>query len=281
MLSQSLKAQLDASNTEMEEQKVAKAESEQTQATAQGNLDVTIRELTSGKETLKNTRASCIQAAADHEASVQGRNEELKTLAQAVKIIQGTMGKAGDKSYGMASFVQVSMSESSENKLKQVVEAVRDLAAEQHSHSLVRFTSRLDAAAKLAGKNGADPFVKVKDLLKGMIQKLEEENAAQAAEKAYCDKELSKTTKEQGDLVDEADALKSKIDQAQATSLELQRETKEIMAELAVLGKLQKKLDDTRAIEKQAYTEVKADMEKGLEGVRCDPDVKRLLCCEG
>merc|ERR1719161_493321 len=43
----------------------------------------------------------------------------------------------------------------------------------------------------------ADPFGKVKDMLYGMIEKLEKEQAAEQEHKAWCDKEMAKTTKEE------------------------------------------------------------------------------------
>jgi DNA repair exonuclease SbcCD ATPase subunit len=49
---------------------------------------------------------------------------------------------------------------------------------------------------QVSDKVMADPFGKVKDMLYGMIEKLEKEQAAESEHKAWCDKEMSKTTKQ-------------------------------------------------------------------------------------
>jgi uncharacterized coiled-coil DUF342 family protein len=271
MISQSLKAQLAASKTEFDDEKSSKASAEQEIATAEGELDVTNRELTNAQESLKSTRAGCIQHAADHQASIASRKEELKVLAKAKQTLINAMGPAADRTYSflqVAAKVSSSDSASAADGCRRVMEAVRALALRHQSNSLEQLASRIGAAAKLETSKGGDPFKKVKGMLTDMIAKLQDEMAKEAQEKEYCDNEMAKTNAAFEELTDRSDMLKSKIDQATSASLKLQTEVRDISASLAELAKLQKMLDDTRTEEHKGYVTAKADLEQGLDGVQ-------------
>merc|ERR1719399_303676 len=77
----------------------------------------------------------------------------------------------------------------------EALELIRDLAKEQGSEDLMQLSHRILAVYKLSslGGDGVDPFVKVKQLVMNLIDKLQKEAYAEAKEKKYCDQELRHT----------------------------------------------------------------------------------------
>merc|ERR1719145_296561 len=145
---------------------------------------------------------------------------------------------------------------------------VKRLAQQHHSVALAQLASRIAAVMRLGTAGGDDPFAKVKGLISDMIAKLEAEAGAEAAEKAYCDEQIAKTSEKKNDLESDIAKLTAKIDVANAKSADLKKQVKELQAELAALAKLQAEMDKTRQEEHAAFVQAKADLELGLEGVR-------------
>merc|ERR1719401_1979250 len=125
------------------------------------------------------------------------------------------------------------------------------------------------ASAIRAGEStGEDPFAKIKGLISDMIEKLEEEGAADAEHKAYCDKELSENEEKEADKIAEIEKLTTKIDAWTARSAQLKDEVAQLESALASLAKSQATMDKIREDEKEVYTKSRAEMELGLEGVQ-------------
>merc|ERR1719313_2740308 len=150
----------------------------------------------------------------------------------------------------------------------EVVVLVKRLAKSQKSPALAQLASRIAAVMQYGAAAGEDPFVKVKELITGLISKLEAEATAAASEKSYCDEQMSKTEAKKAEISEDVDKLTTKIDQSTAKSTSLKEEVKTLEAELAALAKSQATLDEVRATAHAAYTEAKAELEEGLTGVR-------------
>merc|ERR1719189_1197675 len=203
--------------------------------------------------------------AADHQATVQARNEELKAIATARKILEETTGGAEGQTYAL---LQLSRLQSHADLAGlEVVQLVKQLARKQHSAALSQLASRMSAAIRF-GAVGGDPFAKVKGLVENMIAKLEKEAEEEATEKAYCDEELMKTEMKRGELMDDVAKLSAKIDHASSKSVALSEDIKQLEAELAALMKSQSEMDKIRQEENSDYVTAKADLELGLNGVR-------------
>jgi predicted nucleic acid-binding Zn-ribbon protein len=207
--------------------------------------------------------------AADHEATVAARNEELKVIATAEKILKDSTSGAVDQTY---SFLQVAASSQMKTRAdlanSEVITLVKKLARDHHSAALAQLASRLAVVIRYGAKDGADPFAKVKGLISDMIVKLEKEAEAEATEKAYCDEQMAKTEAKKADLEATIEKLTNKIDRAAARSASLKEEVVELESELRNLAKTQAEMDKIRSEENANFNVAKAELTQGLTGVR-------------
>eukprot|EP00419_Tripos_fusus_P023823 CAMPEP_0172706318 /NCGR_PEP_ID=MMETSP1074-20121228/45915_1 /TAXON_ID=2916 /ORGANISM="Ceratium fusus, Strain PA161109" /LENGTH=705 /DNA_ID=CAMNT_0013528867 /DNA_START=58 /DNA_END=2175 /DNA_ORIENTATION=- len=272
MMKQSLKDQMSADTKDMEDEKAGKAEAEEGKATAAGELKSVTKMLANTKDELEKASQTCMQVAADHEGSVKARQEELKAITSAMKILQETSGGAASKTYSFlqrtTSTARLGMQAHSDLAGSEVIRLVKQLARRHHSAALAQLASRMIAAIRFGRANGANPFGKVIGMIKSMIEKLEKEGKQEASEKAYCDDEMAKTEAKKGELKDDVSKLTAKIDQGTAKSASLMEDIRELEAELAKIAKSQSEMDKIRQTEHSAFVEGKQQLELGLRGVR-------------
>merc|ERR1712151_7433 len=186
------------------------------------------------------------------EAETRSRGEELKAMAEAKKVIR--------EATGAASFVQLAATSGSD---QQAVRMVRDLARKENSAALAQLASRVSSVAHLHG-----PFDKIKGLISDMIEKLESEAAADAAHKAYCDKELSETNTKKSEKTNEIKKLTTRIDRMTAQSSQLKEEVAALQGALVKLAKSQAEMDRLRREENAAFSASKAELDKALTGIK-------------
>jgi len=270
MLEQSLTDANTNDNKDMADEKAAKEAAEEEKAADTKDLEMTVKALADANSVLESIKNDCMQVAADHEATVAGRNAELKAIADAKKILEDTTSGAVTQSYSFAqlSSRRAQMRTSVDLKKAEVITAVQQLARQYHSSALAQLASRMQAVVRLGAAAGEDPFVKVKGLITDLIAKLEAEASAAAEEKAYCDDQMAKTEEKKSELEEDISTLTAKIDKAVATSTSLKADVKELQGELAALAKLQAEMDKIRREENAAYTKAKAELTLGLRGVR-------------
>jgi len=270
MLKQSLEDQIGADTKSMEGEKAKKSAAEEEKATAEGDLAITNKDLAAATAELSQLSANCMTTAADHEASVAARAEELAVIAKAKKILEETSKGAVQQSYD---FLQTKMLTSSDLHKQEFVHLVKDLAKKEHSAALAQLASRISAVVKYGG--GADVFAKIKGMVADMIAKLEKEAEEDATEKAYCDEEMSKTEAKKAELEEDLAKLVAKLDQDAANSARLKAEVKETQAMLAALAKEQAEMDSIRSEEHANYLQASEDLKLGLGGVQKALDVLR------
>uniref|UniRef100_A0A7S1PNG7 Uncharacterized protein n=1 Tax=Alexandrium catenella TaxID=2925 RepID=A0A7S1PNG7_ALECA len=271
MLKQSLEDQKAADTKDFQEQKLAKSAADESQATAQGDLATTVKDLADSKSALDMANSNCMQTAADHEATVKAREEELKVIAEAKEVLSKSTSGAVSQTYSLLaveSHTVSSLRTRADLANAEVINLVKKLAKEQHSAALAQLASRISAVMRFGAGAGEDPFAKVKGLVQDLIAKLQAEAGSEATEKAYCDEQLAKTEEKKGELGFDISKLTAKIDQAAAKSASLKGEVKQLQEELAILAKEQADMDAVRREAHAAFVQAKADLEQGLTGVR-------------
>merc|ERR1719361_327832 len=235
MLKQSLEDQIAADTKSLNDEKAAKSAAEEAKATAEGDLAQTVKDLADAEAALADTQSSKEQITADHEATVKGRTEELAAIGQAKKVlVESTSGAVG-QAYSM---LQVQRSQTGSRMQTradlagaEIVNIVKRLAQKHHSTALEQLASRIATTLRMGATAGEDPFAKVKDLINGLITKLEAEAGSEATEKAYCDEQIKKTEEKKSELDDDISKLTAKIDVAVAKSAGLKEDVKELQAE--------------------------------------------------
>merc|ERR1719428_1240001 len=267
---------------EIDKTKKQIAACEETKATAEGDLEVTNKALAEDIKQLAETHQECMTKATDFEAETASRGEELKVLAQAKKIIIESTGGATAQTY---SFLQLTATSRMRTRADlanmEAVKFVKKLSETMHSAALAQLANRMAAAARMGAAGGEDPFAKVKGLISEMIERLLKEAAEDAAHKAYCDKEMAETKAKKEELTDEITALTTKIDKMSAQSAQLKEEVAVLSKELADLEKSQAEMDKLREEENTEYNKNKAEMEKGLEGIKLALKVLREYYAKG
>merc|ERR1719327_72867 len=273
MLKQSLEDEISVDSKDLSESKAALAGANEIKATSEGDLAVTQKDLADASKVLGSMHQDCMTKATDHEASVKGRAEELKALAEAKKIISSMTEGATAQTY---SFIQMSSVRNSKSSIQtrmdlanfEVVNLLKRLAKEQHSAALSQLASKVGTMMRFGASNGEDPFVKVKEMISTMIERLIKEGEEEASHKAYCDTEMGKTKKKRAELEHDVETLTAKIDKAKATSAKLKEEVAQLNKELADIASSQAEIEKIYQEEKAAFAQTKADLEEGLDGVR-------------
>merc|ERR1719272_299768 len=100
-MKQSLEDQAAADNKDLSEQKSAKASAQEGKATAEGDLATAVKDLKNSEQALATTNTDCMTTAADHEATVAARTEELKVIATAEKILKESTSGAVGQTYSL------------------------------------------------------------------------------------------------------------------------------------------------------------------------------------
>jgi cell division protein FtsL len=265
VLAQNLKDEIKNGNTDLAQAKKDLATSGSLKAEAEGDLSATSADLASDEDTKAELHADCMEKAETFEAEQKSRGEELKALAEAKKVLQDTTSGAESQTY---SFVQLGASTGVDQARLQALRFVQGLAQKQNSKSLAQLAMQMASVIRVTDSSGEDPFAKIKGLIADMISKLEDEAAADADHKAYCDKELKENEEKEADKIAEIEKLTAKIDEWTARSSQLKAEVAELQSALAALAKSQATMDKIREDEKALYDANRPELEKGLEGVK-------------
>merc|ERR1719203_375359 len=252
----------------MEKAKKGLAESQEKKAAAEGDLDVTSKDLAEDIQTKSTLHHDCMTSAEEFELATKSRGEELKALATAKKVIKEATGGSASQTYdfNQVSFLQLS---SGVDLAKfEAVRFIRDLAQNSASPALAQLASRVSSAMRLGAAAGEDPFAKVKGLITDMIATLESDAEADASHKAYCDKEISEATAKKDDLTATSDKLSTKIAQDKAASAKLKEQVATLQQELASMAKAKAEAGKLRTEEKATYEKNSAEMKMGIEGLK-------------
>merc|ERR1719421_1237659 len=99
-------------------------------------------------------------------------------------------------------------------------------------------------AIRHAKAGSSDPFAKVKELIKNMIETLQGDAQADASHKAYCDKELGENGEKKAEKTAKVEKLSTQIDSMSSKSAQLKEQVAKLQKELADLARSQGEMEE-------------------------------------
>merc|ERR1719407_220023 len=185
MLIQDLTAQIETATEDREAKAQEKASKLQKAAEEKGDLSDTTATRDSDSEYLEKLVATCSMKSSDFENRQQLRTDELAAIDKAIEILSSG-AVSGNSEKHLPGFVQKSVSfmqlsaRAQNPAQRRVAKFLKEKGESINSRVLSALSVRVDA----------DPFEKVKKMIKDLIVRLMEEANEEAEHKGWCDTEL-------------------------------------------------------------------------------------------
>jgi len=236
MLKTDLGNQLAAANQARTENAEAKSKALQGAADAKGALQDAVTTRDDDEKYAADLTATCEQKSTDFANRQALRADEITAIQKATEVLAGgAVSGASEKHLPQllqkksTSFAQLRSDSQNPNQQKVAAYLTRR-GKELNSRVLSVFAVRV----------AADPFKKVKKLVKDLIVKLMEEANSEVEQKGYCDKELASNSQTRKEKTEAVVMLTAQIDELTAT-------IKALSGEIADLAKSISELDAATA----------------------------------
>ena len=247
MLIQDLTAEIEQATQDSTEKTETKASKLEAKAKAESDLEDTSAAKAADEKYLADLTATCEQKSSDFEARQQLRSEELEAIAKAIEIVSsGAVSGSADKHLPAlvqrSSLAQLRRSETSAHAMMQsrVAAMLRQRAEKLGSRLL----------AKIADATEADPFKKVKKMIKDLIVRLMEEANEEAEHKGWCDTELSTNEQTRKEKTEAVETLHAETDQLQSSIAKLTEDISELSQSVSELDSAMAEATKLRQAEK-------------------------------
>merc|ERR1719392_442882 len=263
MLMQDLNAQVSQAKTDRDEKAEFKAETLQSKADAQGDLEDTTTTRDEDEKYLADLTATCEQKAADFESRQQLRAEEIEAIEKAIEIISSA-AVSGNAEKHLPTLVQLKGAALSQLRAdgrsptqQRVAQYLQDRSRELNSRVL----------SALAVRVADDPFKKVKKMIKDLIVRLMEEANEEAEHKGWCDTELSTNEQTRKEKTEAVETLHAEIDELEASIAKLTEDITELTKAVAELDAAMAEATEIRQNEKATNTATIKDAQEAQTAV--------------
>merc|ERR1719407_236288 len=261
---QDLTDQVERAEKQRERKAQRKAQREEDAASAKGELKETTAARDEDQKYLDDLVAGCTQKSADFESRQKLRAGELEAIDKAIEIISSSaVSGAADKH--LPSLAQTSFALRASSTAKVSAEN-QNRAAEYLAQQATLLKSKM--LSMLAGRASADPFGKVKKMIKDMIVRLMEEANEETEHKGWCDSELGANKVARDSKTEDVNQLTAQADQLTADIAKLTQEIADTTAAIAELDAAVKEATATREAEHAKNTETIADAKQAQEAVK-------------
>jgi len=255
MLSQALRAAIDGAASQRTEKAEAKAKNLQRAADAKGQLTDTTGTRDADTKYVDDLIVTCEKKSGDFANRQQLREDEIIAVQKAIEILSSG-AVAGNSEKNLPQFLQVhAQSGSSLAQLRADPQnAAQMKVAAYLKAQAVSINSRVLSA--LATRVSADPFKKVKKMIKDLIVKLMEEAQSETEQKGWCDKEMATNKHTRQDKTEAVEMLHADIDELGASVSSLTDQIADLTKSLAELDEAVAKATNQRFEERAKNKQV-------------------------
>jgi len=266
MLMQDLESSTAQAKQDREEKAELKAKALQAKADAEGDLTDTTTTRDADQQYLTDLVATCEQKATDFESRQTLREEEMVAIQKAIDIISGDAVSGNAEKHLAATDAEKAAYGSALSVLRA---ATGSESQEQAARYLRQQAGRIGSRvlSTLAARVEADPFKKVKKMIKDLIVRLMEEANEEAEHKGWCDTELSTNEQTRKTKTQAVETLHAEIDQLQTSTAKLTEEIAEHAKAVAELQKAMAEATELRKKEKETNEETIADAQEAQTAV--------------
>jgi len=264
MLAQKLTGLIADGKHAIETKTVKKAENLEFAEGAKGDLEVTTAAKTEDEKILGDTKAECYSKSDEYETEQVSRHDEITALEKAIEIMSSP-AVSGNAEKHLPQLTQVSLVQVSSREFLGAGNDGREAAVRFLNQKAKLLGSRY--LSLIAARAAADPFKKVKKMIKDMIVKLMEEANAEAEQKGFCDAEMA-TNKQTRDILGaKVDELNAGIEEKTALISQLTTAIGDLSNAIADIKQQQADASALRQEEKTKNLAVIADAQEGLKAV--------------
>jgi hypothetical protein len=271
MMTQDLNNNIEQGTAARTEKQKLKASKLQAKADSEGSLLDTTTTRDDDSKYLQDLVATCEQKAADFADRQKLRAEELVAIGKAIEIISGEAVSGASEKH-LPQLLQQKQTALAQLRADNTSPAQQRVAAYLRTQSKV-INSRLLAA--LAVRVDADPFKKIKKMIKDLITKLLEEANEEATHKGWCDVELGTNKQTRTEKTELVVTLTAEIDELTSSVAKLSEEITELTQAVGELDAAVAKATNIRMEEKAKNTETISDSQTAGEAVAKALDVLR------
>merc|ERR1719482_1217742 len=267
MVMQDLQDSIEAAKKVMGRATVTKAERETAAAEAKGELADTTKDRDYDQEYLDLMNAQCTQKSEDFANRQQLRGEEIEAIGKAIEIL-GSGAVSGNADKYLPGFVQKKVSTAFPQLRAGAGSAMRPVQKNVAAFLQGRAAALNSRVLSLvASKVSADPFEKVKKMIKDLIVRLMEEAGEEAEHKGWCDTELASNKQTRETKSAEVETLTSQKDKLTADIAKLGEEIAELTQAIADIDKAVAEATEERAAEKEKNEETIKDAKEAQTAV--------------
>jgi len=263
MLKSDLESDIENNEAAKNEKTETKATKEENKAKDESDLEDTTKTRDDDQKYLDDLITTCEEKTAEFNSRQTLRAEEIVAIEKAIEIIGGeAVAGAADKHLPGA--------------LTQTATALAQLRSNEHSPTQKRVAAYLQEQAKslnsrllsaVAARVAADPFKKIKKMIKDLITKLMEEANAEAEHKGYCDAELATNAAVRKEKTEAVEALTAEMDELEASISKLTEQIGELTKAVADLDAAVAKATKIREDEKAKNAATVEDAKEAQKAV--------------